>query len=191
MAELRNTGPVGEVNLRRLGLDAVGLVADIDRSERIDTKYFVEAGQLRSAAVPVLEVPRWYTEGDGDFTVAHQIEFCSEAIAGGGILLGAFDAEAVLGLCVVNPAFEPPMAWLAFLHVTAPARRGGVASALWAEAVALARTAGARSLYVSATPSPSAVGFYLGQGCRLTEPHPELFAREPEDIHLSLALDSN
>jgi len=40
-------------------------------------------------------------------------------------------------------------------------------------------------MYVSATPTESAVGFYLRQGCRLAQPvHPELFAAEPEDVHL-------
>ncbi len=45
--------------------------------------------------------------------------------------------------------------------------------------------AGATSLYVSATPTASAIGFYLGQGCGLADPvHPALYAAEPDDIHL-------
>ena len=48
---------------------------------------------------------------------------------------------------------------------------------------------GAESIYVSATPTESAVGFYLRQGCRLAHPvHPDLFAAEPEDIHLVRSL---
>jgi hypothetical protein len=40
-------------------------------------------------------------------------------------------------------------------------------------------------MYVSAVPSGSAVGFYLSRGCELAEePHRDLFAHEPEDIHL-------
>ena len=95
-----------------------------------------------------------------------------------------------MGLATVHPTFEPGLAWLATLHVSRPHRRSGAASALWDAGVALAREAGARSLYVSATPTGSAVGFYLGRGCRLADPvHPGLFAREPEDIHLTCALD--
>ncbi len=49
----------------------------------------------------------------------------------------------------------------------------------------IAKAAGATSMYVSATPSGSAVGFYLSHQCRLADPvHPRLFAEEPEDIHL-------
>ena len=42
---------------------------------------------------------------------------------------------------------------------------------------------------MSATPTGSAVGFYLSRGCVLADPpHPQLFAEEPEDIHFVLPL---
>jgi len=85
----------------------------------------------------------------------------------------------------VDSAFEEATAWFAFLHVSRSYRRRGVASALWAAGVEVAASADAISMYVSATPSGSAVGFYASRGCRLAEnPHPALFAEEPEDIHL-------
>jgi predicted N-acetyltransferase YhbS len=95
-----------------------------------------------------------------------------------------------MGLAVIIPAFEPPLAQLSWLHVSRPHRRRGAASALWQRAVELSRAAGATAMYVSATPTSSAVGFYLQQGCRLADPpHPDLFALEPDDIHLVLDLD--
>jgi GNAT superfamily N-acetyltransferase len=51
------------------------------------------------------------------------------------------------------------LAWLAFLFVSRPYRRRGVASALWAAAVKVAATGGAEAMYVSAVPTGSAVGF--------------------------------
>lgn len=52
-----------------------------------------------------------------------------------------------------------------------------------------AKELGAKSLYISATPSLNTVRFYLGLGCELvSELNPELFRLEPEDIHLELAL---
>ena len=40
-------------------------------------------------------------------------------------------------------------------------------------------------MYISATPTGSAIGFYLAHGAVLAEPvHPVLFDLEPEDIHL-------
>ncbi len=104
-------------------------------------------------------------------------------------MFGVFEGETVAGLAVAEPEFEPPLAWLAFLHVSRPFRRRGVASTLWDVAVAESRDAGATSLYVSAVPTGSAVGFYLSKGCVLADPvHPDLFAMEPEDIHLMCAL---
>lgn len=178
------------MRIRELALDDVGLVASIDRSERVEVEYEVASGVLRQRAVTMVDVPPWDTEGDGPFSVAHYVGAVTELVQGGGVLLGAFDDDAVLGLSVVDPVFEPPMAWLAFLHVSAPARRRGVATALWAAAAELARGAGAETMYVSATPTGSAVGFYLRQGCRLAEPaHRALWAQEPEDIHLICPLN--
>jgi hypothetical protein len=60
-----------------------------------------------------------------------------------------------------------------------------VASRLVGEVERRAVADGARELYVSAMPSVPAVGFYLARGFRVTdEVDPDLFAQEPEDIHL-------
>ena len=175
--------------MRRLGAADVSLVGAIDRSEHVDVEYAVIDGALTEQPVRVTEIPPWDPTGSGPHSVDAHIRFCASAIADGAVLLGAFDEERPAGLAVVDPAFEPPMAWLVFLHVSRPYRRRGAARALWATAVELAGAAGATSMYVSATPTGSAVGFYLRQGCRLADsPHPELFAHEPEDIHLIRAL---
>ena len=77
------------------------------------------------------------------------------------------------------------------LYVDQAARRSGVAGALTDEVERLARRSGAQSLYVSATPSESAVGFYLSRGFQLARHvNEELSAREPEDIQMEKALSS-
>jgi GNAT superfamily N-acetyltransferase len=173
------------MEIRRLGREGVDLVARIDRSERVDVEYEVRDGEIVERPVTMEEVPPWNHDGDGPHSVAAEIAFCRRAVAGGGVVVGAYEGDEVAGLAVVDPGFEPRLAWLAFLHVSRPHRRRGVATALWAEAVAIAAEAGAAELYVSAVPTGSAVGFYLDRGCRLAAPvHPELFAAEPDDIHL-------
>ena len=68
--------------------------------------------------------------------------------------------------------------------------RGHTADGVWLRrcgrpATISARLGEARSIYVSATPTGSPVGFYLRQGCLLANPaHPVLIAKEPDDIHL-------
>ena len=178
------------MRVKRLSAADVSLVATIDRSEHVDVQYAVLDGRLTEQPVVVADVPAWDPTGSGPFSVASKIDSCASVIARGGILLGAFDEEHTLGLAVVHPSFESPLAWLAFLHVSRPHRRRGAARALWEATADLARTAGATAMYVSATPTGSAVGFYLSRGCRLADPvHPELFAAEPDDIHLICSLE--
>jgi ribosomal protein S18 acetylase RimI-like enzyme len=177
------------MRVRRLRLADVVRVAAIDRSEHVDVQYRVIDGQLQQVPATIREVPTWDPAGSGPHSVSAKIEFCRSVLARGGALLGAFDAERTVGLAIIQPRFEPPIAWLAFLHVSRPYRRRGAAQALWSAAVEISIAAGAESIYVSATPTESAVGFYLRQGCRLAQPvHPDLFAAEPEDIHLTCSI---
>lgn len=177
------------MEIRRLTPDDVGVVAAIDRSERVHRQYHVVEGKLRERPVTMAEIPPWTSSGTGPHTVASKIDFCRERLLAGGQLLAALDGNAVLGVAVVEPAFDPPLARLAFLHVSRPHRRSGVGAALWRSAVHAAMAAEAEALYVSAVPTGSAVDFYLRQGCALaTPPHPRLFDEEPEDIHLVLPL---
>ncbi len=160
------------------------LLAQIDRSEVVETGYRVEDGRLVAFAVH-WDVPAWDPVGDGEHSVRAMVEHWAPQAVAGGVLRGAFDGDTVAAIAMVVPAFEPGLALLALLYVSRPYRRRGLAATLWECAETDAREAGARELYVSSVPSGSAVGFYLSRGCRLaSHPHPELYAAEPEDIHL-------
>ena len=173
------------MRIRHLDASDVSLIARIDRSEHVDVQYAARDGELVAAPVLMEDIPTW-PDDDSEHSITKMLEFCTPIVEGGATLLGAFtDDDELAGLAIVDPTFEPPLAWLALLHVSRPHRRTGAATALWAEAARLARAAGAASMYVSATQTGSAVGFYLSQGCRLADPvHPVLFEHEPEDIHL-------
>lgn len=178
--------PGAVVNVRRLEASDVALVASIDRSEHVEVQYRMENGRLVEVPALIADIPAWDPDDSGQNSVASHMAFYASVVADGAALFGAFDDDGdLMGLASVHPTFEPGLAWLAALHVSRIHRRRGAASALWNASVAVAREAGARSLYVSATPTGSAIGFYLGRGCRLADPvHPRLFADEPEDIHL-------
>jgi len=180
------TGPIA---IRRLAPSDIELISEIDRSEEMSVEYEVVDGRLTSRQVS-LDVPTWDPVGTGPHSVAAVIEFWEPIVADGAAFFGAFNADQLLGLAIVDGAFEPGMAWLAFLYVSRPYRRSGVASVLWAEAERLALEAGADSMYVSAVPSGSAVGFYLSRGCVLagSSTHPRLYRLEPDDIHLVCGL---
>lgn len=171
--------------VRVLGIEGLQLIADIDRSEHVEVEFAVRDGGLVERPVSMTDIPPWDPVGTEFWSVAEQIAFCEPVVRRGGVVLGAFAGAAVLGLAVVEPRFQADLAWLTFLHVSRAHRRRGAASALWDAAVSAAVAAGATSMYVSAVPTGSAVGFYLSRGCRLADPvHPGLFTLEPDDIHL-------
>lgn len=179
------TGDKGSLDVRDLGIEGLGMIAGIDRSEHVDVEYEVARGRLRERPVSMTEIPPWDPAGTGFHSVAAQIEWCRDLVSRGAVLLGCFSGRDCAGVSVIDPSFEPGLAWLAFLYVSRPFRHRGVASALWNAAAEAAASAGSGSVYVSAVPTGSAVGFYLSRGCRLADPpHPALHAKEPDDVHL-------
>ena len=177
------------IDIQVLPADRLGIIAEIDRSEHIDTIFEARAGEITSHPVDI-EVPRWNSEGNGPNSVRGFLDELEPILKRGATLLGAFDQEQVAGVAIVQERFEDDMAWLVFLHVSNAYRRQGVGSALWNVAIDRARSAGSQSIYVSATPSTSAVGFYLERGCKVVRvPHRALYADEPDDIHLVAAID--
>ena len=175
------------ITIKPIALDDLReVMAAIDRSEHVGGEYAVVDGRLVERPVTISDIPPLDPVGDGPHSVAAKVQFCSAVVAEhGGVVLGAYAGERVAGVAVVAPCFEPAMAWFAYLDVNRADRRHGVASALWEAAVHHAQERGARQMYVSATPTRSAVGFYLSRGCRLADPvHAGLFEHEPDDIHL-------
>ncbi len=161
----------------------VGRIVEIDRTEHVTTGYAYEGGELRAEPVD-WHVPRWPIEGS-DSSVAAHIAGIAPILRDGGVMLGAFDGERLVGFAVLRYQLEEGMAELAALFVSRSYRRRGIATRLTERIVSLAEADGAESLYVSATPSESAVGFYMSQGFRVTdEVNQELYALEPDDIHM-------
>lgn len=102
---------------------------------------------------------------------------------------GAFADGRCVGLTVYRPHLTADMAQLDALFVSRHFRRRGIARQLTALVIRQAAADGHSRLYVSATPSASAVRFYQSQGFVPTQQvHPELWALEPEDIHMIMIL---
>jgi ribosomal protein S18 acetylase RimI-like enzyme len=172
------------IEIKEMHASDIDRIAEIDRSEQVKLGYFFRDGQLESEEVDWL-VPRWYAQGDSEHSVRAKVDAWRSLLAQEGTMFGALDGDLLVGLAIYRPQLTNGTAQLAVLHVGNGYRRQGLATRLTAEVIRLARRDGATALYVSATPSQSAVGFYLSQGFRLVEePHPELFALEPEDIHM-------
>jgi len=172
------------VEIKQMNNSEIDRIAEIDRSEHVTCGYFFREGKLEAEVVD-WRVPRWSDNGSM-FSVQANVEAWTPYLTvHGGAMFGAFDGGSLVGLSIYRPALTEDMAQLAVLHVSNGYRRQGIAARLTAECVRLTRADGAGWLYVSATPSESAIGFYTSQGFKLAKkPHPELYELEPEDIHM-------
>ena len=105
---------------------------------------------------------------------------------------GAFENGVLVGVAILERKFigtQNDTLQLKFLHVSRDYRKQGLGATLFNRAVEKAKTLGAKKLYISATPSENTINYYLRLGCILAaEINLELFALEPEDIHLEYAI---
>ena len=175
------------MEIKELERDEIERVRDIDRREVIEGVYYHRDGRL------VLVPERHDVVGWPPGALEEHISSLRACLDQGGVIFGAFSEDGRLqGIAAVGDRFFGTAAdrlQLVFLHVSDGARGQGLGSRLFAMAAHRAQACGARVLYVSATPSENTVDFYLGRGCRVAdEVDAELFALEPEDIHLEYVL---
>jgi GNAT superfamily N-acetyltransferase len=172
--------------VRPMAVDELARIAEIDRSERITQQYRQRDGALELIEVDI-DAPRWGEPGE--HPVRHYFESWKPMLDDGGLLLGAFDDDRLVGFAIYLRSIEEGLSQLAVLHVTRTHRRHGVGRDLSGEVVRRARQDGAKRLYVSATPTRSTVDFYMAQGFEPLEiPNERLYALEPDDIHMELRL---
>ena len=171
-----------ETELRPMTIGDLDRLGEIDRTEYVDAFYDQKGSEIALRSIEPFTGGWW---PDLETT----IEFCRGHMREGAEALGAFDGDTLIGIAMLTPEIESGVAQLSFLQVTAAWRRKGIASRLLDEALTRAEALGQQSVYVTATPTRSAIGFYLKAGFSPTEKViPRLFELEPEDIHMVRAL---
>jgi GNAT superfamily N-acetyltransferase len=177
-------GKAGDIIVRRMGASDLWMVGSIDRTEKVRTLHRQSGGRLSRERADI-DVKPWTKE-----QVAAHVKWLEYELGMGGTLFGAFKGDSFLGLALLgnrSVGGDPKTVQLVFLHVTVAHRRSGAGSALLEACRREAGMRGKKRLYISATPSESAVGFYTSHGAvPLEKPDPGLFAKEPEDVHLVL-----
>lgn len=174
--------PKCPVNIRLLHRDEIPLIWQIDRREVIENIYYLRDGKL------VLEPEHYQMQGWPPGEAEQYTPVLLDCYDRGGFFWGAFENDLLTGVSVLESKFigsGHDTLQLKFLHVNHDCRGRGLGTQLFNLAVEKAKALGARKLYISATPSENTVNYYMRLGCVLaTEIDPELFALEPEDIHL-------
>ncbi len=170
------------MNFRTLERSEVEQIWTIDRREVVERVYRLEDGKLclRPGYFDIRDWPR------DDVQKTTPLLF--ESFDRGATFYGAFEGNALVGVAVLDTVWRGSgrdLLQLEMLHVSRDYRAQGLGSRLFEQARTAARERGARGLYISATPSENTIRFYLQRGSIVIEtPDPQLFAREPEDIHL-------
>jgi len=168
--------------IRTLQRDEIRLLWQIDRREIIENIYYLRNGEL------VLEPEHFDMQGWPPGEAKHYTSILTDCYDCGGIFWGAFEEEQIVGAAILENKFigsKRDTLQLKFLHVSHDQRKHGLGSKLFNLAVKKAKSLGTRKLYISATPSENTINYYQKLGCILAaEIDPELFALEPEDIHL-------
>ncbi len=159
---------------------------DIDRREVIDNIYYLIDGEL------VLKPEHYDVQGWPPGEPELYTSLLLDCFDRGGWLYGLFDGDKLVAAVVLESKFIGPhsdLLQLKAMHVSSRCRGQGLGRYLFGLAKKKARSLGARGLYISATPSEHTINFYLQLGCKVTPtPDPDLFALEPEDIHLECAI---
>jgi GNAT superfamily N-acetyltransferase len=170
------------VDLRLLQRHELGLIWTLDRAEVIHSAYRLVDGLLMASPVHA-DVPGWPPE-----QVERDGPLLSACFDRGGAFVGAFEAGRLVGVAVLDTVLlgeQRNLLQLKYLYVGHSYRGRGVGRALFERVRAVARDQGAAAFYVSSTPTVGTVDFYLGRGAAVAAtPDPELYALEPEDIHL-------
>ena len=140
----------------------------------------MQEGKLVTFAAP-FDVPCWDSE-----ELQQVILRNATMRANGGSLLAYYlEDKVVARVSLAGHFLDRPSGYLVLdiLYTSTEVRGLGVATKLFAAAVAEANIHSASGLYISATPRVNTVAFYLNRGCNLLEQlNPELFAKEPEDM---------
>ena len=75
---------MSEITYRRLVPGDLERIGEIDRTERIDTLY-VQHGDRLDRGFGDFNAPAWFTEGEGEHSVAHQRAECERHLAASAI----------------------------------------------------------------------------------------------------------
>ena len=174
------------ISYRHLTRQDLALFHQLDRTERIDYIYVLHDMELLRED-HFFDVPDWSPDDKADRIAELQADLDRGATA-----FGAFAGDRLVGMALVDHNFLPTgdrRLNLIGLWVSHGYRNRGVGRSLMELAAECARAHGAKALYISATPSENTIRFYRALGCRFTDIiDPDLFAAEPQDIHLELPL---
>ena len=148
---------------------------NFDRSQEVKRVYFNESGKL------FLKDQIWTM----DWSLEHKRKVAADLKSDNCIAYAVWENEKVIGFVSVMKALNGSRMVLDIIQVDRAFRGQGIGRQLFELAVAEAKNAGAKELYISACCSEETVNFYKAMGAVPTDdPIPELAKAEPYDIQM-------
>ena len=153
---------------------------NFDRSQEVNRIYFNESGKL------LLKDQTWTM----DWSLEHKRKVAANLKSDDCIAYAVWENEKVIGFVSVMKALIGSRMVLDIIQVDQAFRGQGIGRQLFDLAVAEAKNAGAKELYISACCSEETVNFYKAMGAVPTnDPIPEIAAAEPHDIQMTYELE--
>ena len=153
---------------------------NFDRSQEVKRVYTNENGKL------FLKDQIWTM----DWSLEHKRKVAANLKSDECIAYAVWENEKVIGFVSVMKALIGSRMVLDIIQVDRAFRGQGIGRQLFDLAVAEAKNAGAKELYISACCSEETVNFYKAMGAILTDdPIPEIAAAEPHDIQMTFELE--
>ena len=152
---------------------------NFDRSQEVNRVYFNESGKL------LLKDQIWTM----DWSLKHKRKVAANLKSDECIAYAVWENEKVIGFVSVMKALIGSRMVLDIIQVDQAFRGQGIGRQLFDLAVAEAKKAGAKELYISACCSEETVNFYKAMGAVVTkDPLPEIAEAEPYDIQMIYSL---
>ena len=152
---------------------------DFDRSQEVKRVYVNDSGKL------LLKDQIWTM----DWSLEHKREVANDLKSDVYIAYAAWESERIIGFVSVAKKLIGDRMVLDIIQVDRAFRGQGIGRQLFTLAVAEAKRAGAKELYISACCSEETVNFYKAMGAVVTkDPLPEIAEAEPYDIQMIYSL---
>lgn len=153
---------------------------NFDRSQEVKRVYVNDSGKL------LLKDQIWTM----DWSLEHKRKVAANLKSDDCIAYAVWENEKVIGFVSVMKALIGSRMVLDIIQVDQAFRGQGIGRQLFVLAVAEARNAGAKELYISACCSEETVNFYKAMGAKASDdPIPEIAEAEPYDIQMAFELE--
>ncbi|MFL9484165.1 GNAT family N-acetyltransferase [Chitinophagaceae bacterium LWZ2-11] len=175
------------ITYRIMDVSMVSKLSEIDRSETIDTIFEMNEKQLSETEIHH-ECLNWNADELREIQERYVLE-----LTAGGMAIGAFDKELLVGFGVLGHkliGLNADQLQVDLMYVSQQYRKQRIGTTILKMISDEAKKRGAKYLYISSTETKGTVSFYMQNGGELADiPDETLYKKEPKDIHLIKKLD--